>query len=161
MANHTTAATCDSTTVGCSNASARAGFSVYMISHTGPYARSFERRHEQRLFGQLSEIAVVVRNLIDFLQVPVLPLHEHIEFQTTTVTDCIRQISVVSRLGSHAVFDHLVNRRIWKLTFHQRQWISSEVECGSQQFQFANVPLQPPFELQCLEQRTTLETREI
>ena len=46
-------------------------FSVHVISHTGPYARSSERRHEQRVFGQLSEIPVVVPNLIDFLQVPV------------------------------------------------------------------------------------------
>ena len=42
-----------------------------------PYARSSERRHEQRLFGQLSEIGVVVQHLIDFLQVLVLPLHGH------------------------------------------------------------------------------------
>ena len=53
-------------------------FSAHVISHTGPHARSFERRHEQRLFGQLSEIAVLIRHLIDFLQVPVLPLHRHL-----------------------------------------------------------------------------------
>ena len=85
-ANHTTAATCDPTTVGCSTANTLAGsrrtifpprprsrppptpplllgsisptlqwldFSVHVTSHTGPCARSPERRHEQRLFGQL------------------------------------------------------------------------------------------------------------
>ena len=62
-------------------------FSVHVISHTGPYARSSERRHEQTLFGQLSETAVVNQNLIDFLQVLVLPLHKHVEFRTTTVRD--------------------------------------------------------------------------
>ena len=45
-------------------------FSVHVISHTGTYARSSERRHEQRLFGQLSETAVVVQNLIDCLWRP-------------------------------------------------------------------------------------------
>ena len=83
-------------------------FSVHVISHTGPNARSSERRHEPRLFGQPSEIAVVVQNLIDCLQVLVLPLHGHIEFRNTTVTDCIRQMSVV-----HTMSDELVNRRIW------------------------------------------------
>ena len=78
-------------------------FSVHVISHTGPYARSSERRHEHRLFGQLSEVAVVVQNLIDCLQVLVLPLHGHIEFQITPVTDCIRQRSVVSLWQPHSV----------------------------------------------------------
>ena len=83
-ANHITAATCDSTSVGCSTADTLLqdqgepsfhqdhdhdrhrphlcsfgsisptvqllDFSVRVISHTGPYARSSERRHEQRLF---------------------------------------------------------------------------------------------------------------
>ena len=79
-----------------------------MISDTGPHARSSERRHEQRLFGQLSEIAVVVQSLIDFLQVLVFALHGHIEFRTTTVTDCIR---LSAHFGSHTVFDELVGRR--------------------------------------------------
>ena len=118
-------------------------FSVHVISHTGPYPRSSERRHDQKLFGQLSEIAVVVQNLIDFLQVPVLPLHGHIEFQTTTVTDCIRQTSVVSLWQPHNV------RRARQSThleahFPTETVDSSEVECGSQHFQFANVPHQPP-----------------
>ena len=84
-------------------------FSVRVISHTGPYAMSSERQHEQRLFGQLSEIPVVVQRL-------------HF---TWTVSD------------------------------------SSEAGCESQQFQFANMPHLPPFELQCLELHTTLETHEI
>ena len=123
-ASHTTAATCDSTlqvflqdkeelsfhqdhehdrhqqhlsTFGSISPTVQTlDFSVRVISHTGPQARSSERRLEQRLFGQLSEIAVVVQNLIDFLQVLILPLHGHKEFRTTTVTDCIRQTSVVS-----------------------------------------------------------------
>ena len=41
-------------------------YSVHVISHTGPYARSSERRHEQRLFGQVSDIPVVVQSLIEF-----------------------------------------------------------------------------------------------
>ena len=118
-------------------------FSVHVISHTGPYARSSERRHEQRLFGQLSEIALVVQNLIDFLQVLVLQLHGHTEFRTTTVTDCIvKRLS--SHFGSHTVFDELVDRSIWKLIFHQRQLTLQKSNVGF-----------------CLEQRTTLETREI
>ena len=174
-ASHTTAATCDSTSVGCSSASTLAGprrtifpprlrsrphlcsfgsisptvrpldFSVHVIWRTGPYARSSERWHEQKLFGQLSQIAVVVQNLI---------------FRTTTVTDCIRQRSVVSPWQPHSV------RRARQSTHLEAHLPSetvdsSEVECGSQQFQFTNVPHQPPFELQCLERRTTLETREI
>ena len=71
-------------------------FSARVISHTGPYARSSERRHELKLFGQLSDTPVVVQNLIDFVQIHVLQLLKHIEFQTTIVTDCIRQTSVVS-----------------------------------------------------------------
>ena len=192
-ASHTTAATCDSNSVGCQTASTLAGprrtifeprprsrpppthlcsfgsisptvqpldFSVHVISHTGPYARSSERWHEQRLFGQLSEIAVVVQNLIDFLQVLVLLLHGHIGFRTTTVTDCIRQTSVVSLWQPHSVRRA---RRSTHLEAHlpSETVDSSEVEYGFQHFQFANVPHQPPFELQCLEQRTPLETREI
>ena len=62
-----------------------------------------------------------------------------------------------SHLGNHTVFNELVNRRLWKLILID----SSEAGCESQQSQFANVPLLPTFELQCLELHTTLETHEI
>ena len=52
---------------------------------------------------QLSEISVVVQKFIDFLQVDVLQPLEHIEFQTTTVKDCIRQTSVVSTWQPHSL----------------------------------------------------------
>ena len=90
----------------------------------------------------------------------VVPIHGHIEFRTTTVTDCIRQTSVVSLWQPHSVRRA---RRSTHLEAHlpSETVDSSDVECGFQQFQFANVPHQPPFELQCLELRTTLETRDI
>ena len=103
-------------------------FSVHVISHAGPYARSSERRHEQKLFGQLSEIAVVVQNLIDFLQVLVLPLHWHIEFRTTTVTDCVRQTSVVSLWQSHNV------RRARRLTHLEAHLPSETVDCSEVEY---------------------------
>ena len=75
-------------------------------------------RHEQKLFGQLSEIPIVVQHLTDLLQVHVLQPLEHIEFQTTTVMDCISQKSVVSTWQPHSV--QRARQRLWALTFHQR-----------------------------------------
>ena len=141
-ANHTIAATCDSTSVGCSTVSTHAAprrtffpprprsrlpqtppllLRKYLTNcpAVGPCARYCEHWHEQRLFGQLSEIVAVVRNLIDVSNHHCNGLYPS---NVCRLTSAATQCSTSSPIYASA---HLPSETV----------DSSEVECGAQLFQ--------------------------